>query len=286
MGSIIDGRSIAKGIREDVRRRIQELGISPVLAVISVGRHDASEVYIRQKRKAAEQVGIPFQRLHYDSASTEALLEKISELNADSAIHGILVQLPLPDTIVEQRVMDAIDPDKDVDGFHPVNYGKLLIGEKGPEGQVRGLTPCTPKGIMRMLDHEGVEVRGKDVVIVNHSNIVGKPLALMFLNRDATVTVCHVFTKDLRSYARRADILVTAAGVPGLIGPDMVREGAVVIDVSMNRKDGKLCGDVLFPEVKDKASLITPVPGGVGPMTVAMLMENTLEAAELQMKKK
>lgn len=284
MGSIIDGRSIAQSIRENVRRRILELGVAPVLSVISVGENDASEVYLRQKRKAAEHVGIRFERSHYETATTVALLKKISELNSDPDVSGILVQLPLPDTIAEQMVMDAIDPDKDVDGFHSVNYGRLLLGGKGPDGQGRGLGPCTPKGIMRMLDHEGVEVVGKDVVIVNHSNVVGKPLALMFLTRDATVTVCHVFTKDLRSHTRRAEILVTAAGVPGLIGPDMVREGAVVIDVSMNRMDGKLCGDVLFDEVKDKVSLITPVPGGVGPMTVAMLMENTVQAAELQMK--
>lgn len=277
MGRIIDGRLIAKGIRAEVKRRIEDLGILPVLAIFSVGTNDASEVYIRQKRKAAEKVGIRFEGIHFSSASTSTLVETIKDLNSNPDIHGILVQLPLPDTIDEKAVMEEISPDKDVDGFHPVNYGKLLLGEKG-------MAPCTPHGIMKMLDHEKIELEGKDVVIVNHSNIVGKPLALMMLNGNATVSVCHVYTKDLKRFTREADILVTAAGVPGLIGPDAVKEGAVVIDVSMNRVNGKLCGDVEFDAVLEKASLVTPVPGGVGPMTVALLMENTLEAALSQKK--
>ncbi len=276
MGRIINGRQIAKEIRAEVKERIQDLGISPGLAVLSVGANDASDVYIRQKKKAAEKVGIQFTRLHYDSSSTELLLKKIQALNDHPGTHGILVQLPLPGNIDAKRVMEAITPQKDVDGFHPVNYGKLLLGEEG-------LAPCTPKGIMRILDHEGVNLRGKEAVIINRSNIVGKPLALMLINRHATVSVCNSLTKDLYQYTRTADILITGTGVPGFIKPDMVREGVVVIDVSMNRVDGKLCGDVLFDEVKEKASLITPVPGGVGPMTVAMLMENTLEAMLLQM---
>jgi methylenetetrahydrofolate dehydrogenase (NADP+) / methenyltetrahydrofolate cyclohydrolase len=277
MGRIIDGRAIAKGIRADVKRRIRELGISPVLAIISVGENDASEVYIRQKRKAAEKVGIRFEGMHLKTTTTGDLMEMITDLNSNAHIHGILVQLPLPDTIDVRRVMEAIAPDKDVDGFHPRNYGNLLLGKQG-------LFPCTPAGIMRMLDHEQVDIQGMEVVIVNHSNIVGKPLALMMINRNATVSVCHVFTIDLANHTRNADILVTAAGVPGLIGIDMVKEGAVVIDVSMNRVKGHLCGDVVFDEVLGKASLVTPVPGGVGPMTVAMLMENTLEACRIQQK--
>lgn len=275
MGRIIDGRQIAKEIRIEVKEKIQDLGISPGLAVLSVGDNDASDVYIRMKSKAATKVGIQFTRLHYESSSTEALLEKIHALNNHPGTHGILVQLPLPGNIDKKRVMESIAPEKDVDGFHPVNYGKLLLGE----GR---LAPCTPKGIMRMLDHEGVNLRGKDAVIINRSNIVGKPLALMLINRHATVSVCNSLTRDLYQYTGTADILITGTGVPGFIKPDMVKEGVVVIDVSMNRVEGKLCGDVMFDQVKEKASLITPVPGGVGPMTVAMLMQNTLDAALMQ----
>jgi len=272
MGRIIDGRRIAKEIRGQLKEKILKAGFTPTLAVVSVGNVDASEVYIRQKRKAAEKVGIRFLRFHYDSSTTEEILGKIVEMNNDPDIHGILVQIPLPEIIDERRVMECISPKKDVDGFHPMNYGELLIGAPG-------LAPCTPKGIITMLDFERVELRGKNVVVLNHSNVVGKPLALMLLNRDATVSVCHIYTKDLAEHTKKADILITAAGVPGLIRPDMVKEGVVVIDVSMNRVEGKLCGDVLFEEVKEKASLITPVPGGVGPMTVAMLMQNTYLAA-------
>lgn len=283
MGRIFDGREIARDIRNDVRRRIGELGEgdegggmgrsreSPVLAVISVGEDHASEVYIGQKRKAAREVGIGFREIQCGSASTSDLIETIHGLNRDPEVHGILVQLPLPATIRAGKVMGAISPEKDVDGFHPLNYGRLLLGEEG-------LAPCTPRAVMRMLDHERVHLRGKDVVIVNHSAVVGKPLALMMLARDATVTVCHVHTGDLARHTREADVLVTAAGVPGLVGPDGVKEGAVVVDVSMNRRDHGLCGDVRFGEVLEKASLVTPVPGGVGPVTVAVLMENTLSA--------
>ena len=275
MGEIIDGRRIASEVKAEVAKRIKELGIEPGLAVISVGENDASEVYIRQKEKAAKRVGIRTNRYHFDTATTEQLIGKISELNADPGVNGILVQLPLLDEIEVQTVMEAIRPEKDVDGFHPVNFGRLLMGKEG-------LVPCTPLGIMRMLDHHNIKLEGAEAVIVNHSNIVGKPLALMLLNRNATVSVCHVFTRNLKMHTEKANILITAAGVAGLIKPEMVREGAVVIDVSMNRVGGRLCGDVEFEAVREKASLITPVPGGVGPMTVAMLMFNTLKAVEMQ----
>ncbi|MCK4614536.1 MAG: bifunctional 5,10-methylenetetrahydrofolate dehydrogenase/5,10-methenyltetrahydrofolate cyclohydrolase [Thermoplasmata archaeon] len=278
MGQIIDGKTIAREIRKEIRQRIQELGLTPTLAVVSVGRNDASEVYIRQKKKAADKVGILLKRYPYDSATTGKIIKKLTDLNNNPEVDGILVQLPLPRTIDSRIIMESISPEKDVDGFHPMNYGKLLIGEKG-------LAPCTPLGIMHMLEHEGIELQGKEVVVVNHSNVVGKPLTLMLLNRNATVSVCHVYTRDFRDHTTRADILITAAGVPGLIGPEMVKEGVVVVDVSMNRVEGRLCGDVKFDEVKEKASLITPVPGGVGPMTVAMLMENTLRAALMQQEK-
>ena len=276
---MIDGRKIAKKIKHELKTVIEQEHLSPGLVVISVGHNDASEVYIRQKGKAARAIGIDFRRLQFEHIGTDELLNHIDKLNNDPLVHGILVQLPLPDGIDEERIMMSIAPEKDVDGFHPINYGRLLIGEGGEGGRVSGLAPCTPKGIMTMLDHEGVEMQGKEVVIVNHSNIVGKPLALMFLNRNATVTVCHVFTKDLGAHTRKADILVTGAGVPNLITSDMVKEGVVIVDVSMNRVDGSLCGDVAFDEVKEKSALITPVPGGVGPMTVAILMKNTVDAA-------
>jgi len=275
MGEIIDGRRIASEVKAELTKRIKVLGIEPGLAVISVGENDASEVYIRQKEKTAKKVGIRTNRYHFNTATTEQLIEKISRLNTDSEVNGILVQLPLHEGIEVQTVMEAIRPKKDVDGFHPVNFGRLLVGKEG-------LAPCTPLGIMRMLDYHNIELEGAEAVIVNHSNIVGKPLALMLLNRNATVSVCHVFTRNLKVHTEKADILITAAGVAGLIKPEMVKEGAVVIDVSMNRVEGRLCGDVEFETVREKASLITPVPGGVGPMTVAMLMFNTLKAAEMQ----
>ncbi len=275
MGSIIDGKAIAREIRNNLACKVRELDIHPVLAVISAGANDASEVYIRQKSKASQKIGIEFKRHHLEAPCTEELVILVKMLNNDPGVNGILVQLPLPEGIDTSQVMGAITPEKDVDGFHPVNYGKLINGDDG-------FIACTPAGIMRMFDHEKIELRGKNVVIVNHSPIVGKPLALLMLNRDATVSICHEYTNDLADFTTRADIIITAAGVPALISVDMIKEGAVIIDVSMNRVAGKLCGDVQFEEVLNTVSKITPVPGGVGPMTVAMLMENTVKAALMQ----
>lgn len=275
MGQIIDGRKIAREIRTGIKQQISDLGTTPSLAIISVGYNDASEVYLKQKKKVADEIGIRFQRYHYESATTQEIINRIQILNVDPGFHGIIVQLPLPENIMVHEVLSTVLPQKDVDGFHPVNMGKILFGQEG-------LAPCTPKGIIRMLDHEGIELQGKEVVVINHSNVVGKPLALMLLNRNATVSVCHIFSRDLHKHTREADILITAAGVPNLIREDMVKKGVVIIDVSMNRVEGRLCGDVAFDEMLEKASYITPVPGGVGPMTVAMLMENTLMAAKNQ----
>ncbi len=280
MGRIIDGKKISSQIREEVNSEVLKLksrGISIGLATVMVGADPASEIYVGMKHKACERAGISSKNYRLDeNTSEDELIALVEKLNHDDAVHGILIQLPLPGHIDRNRAMSAISPEKDVDGFHPVNMGKLLIGEEL-------LVPCTPKGIIRMLDYEGVDLEGKDAVIINHSPVVGKPLALMFLNRDATVTVCHVKTKDIKRYSRDAEILVVAAGVPNLIRKDMVGENSVVIDVGINRVDGKIVGDVDFNNVKNRASLITPVPGGAGPMTIAMLLENTLIAAKMQL---
>ncbi len=280
MGRIIDGRKISSQVREEVNSEVLKLksrGISIGLATVMVGADPASEIYVGMKHKACERAGIYSKNYRLDeNTSEDKLIALVEKLNHDDAVHGILVQLPLPGHIDRNKAMAAISPEKDVDGFHPVNMGKLLIGEEL-------LVPCTPKGIIRMLDYEEVDLEGKDTVIINHSPVVGKPLALMFLNRDATVTVCHVKTKDVKRYSRDAEILVVAAGVPNLIKEDMVGENSVVIDVGINRVDGKIVGDVDFNDVKNRASLITPVPGGTGPMTIAMLLENTLIAAKMQL---
>lgn len=280
MGRIIDGRKISSQVREEVNSEVLKLksrGISIGLATVMVGADPASEIYVGMKHKACERAGIYSKNYGLDeNTSEDELIALVEKLNHDDAVHGILVQLPLPGHIDRNRAMATISPEKDVDGFHPVNMGKLLIGEEL-------LVPCTPKGIIRMLDYEEVDLEGKDTVIINHSPVVGKPLALMFLNRDATVTVCHVKTKDVKRYSRDAEILVVAAGVPNLIKEDMVGENSVVIDVGINRVDGKIVGDVDFNNVKNRASLITPVPGGAGPMTIAMLLENTLIAAKMQL---
>lgn len=274
----IDGNRISKEIRDKIRGDALELkqksSIVPGLAVILVGEDPASQIYVRRKENACAEAGLLSKefKLPVDTPEKE-LLQIIDALNHDAAIHGILVQLPLPGHIRTNAVLDRIDPRKDVDGFHPVNAGRLFTGDSFHMA-------CTPKGIIALLDHSGIEIAGKEAVIVGRSNIVGKPLALMLLNRHATVTVCHTKTRDLPAVAQRADILVAAVGKPGMISGDMVREGAVVIDVGINRLEtGKLVGDVKFDEAEARASYITPVPGGVGPMTIAMLLENTLNAA-------
>jgi methylenetetrahydrofolate dehydrogenase (NADP+)/methenyltetrahydrofolate cyclohydrolase len=286
---IIDGKSIAQEIREGIKREVIELkekhGVVPGLVTILVGENPASVSYVTAKQRTAHELGFySVQENLPENVSEDELLKLIDKYNRDEKIHGILVQLPLPKHINERKVLYAIDPRKDVDGFHPVNVGKLVIGEPC-------FIPCTPYGILILLAKTGVPVEGADVVVIGRSNIVGKPIANLLMQKrkpvgNATVTVCHTGTKDIVSHSRRADILIVAAGVPKFVTADMVKEGAVVIDVGVNRigttPDGKakLCGDVDFDAVKEKASFITPVPGGVGPMTITMLMKNTLESAK------
>jgi methylenetetrahydrofolate dehydrogenase (NADP+) / methenyltetrahydrofolate cyclohydrolase len=275
----IDGKKLAARVREEVRLAAAELaqatGVVPGLAAVRVGADPASEVYVRNKRRACEKAGMASWEHHLPEATSEAeLLDLIERLNADEKVHGILVQLPLPRAIDEARVLAAVAPAKDVDGFHPVSAGHLMTGRPGPR-------PCTPKGVMRILDDLGTELAGAEVVVVGRSNIVGKPAALLLLERNATVTLCHSRTRDLPGVCRRADVLVVAVGRPEMVRGDWVKEGAVVIDVGINRDDaGKLVGDVAYDEAAERASAITPVPGGVGPLTVAMVLQNTLEAAQ------
>lgn len=277
---ILDGKALAAEIRSEVKTQVAALaekGISTALAVILVGDDSASQVYVRNKIKACADTGIRSLELRMPAETTQQqLLAKIAELNADENVDGILVQLPLPKQINADAVISAIDPAKDVDGFHVANAGALVTGKQG-------FVPCTPFGVMRLIEKSGVDPRGKSAVIVGRSNIVGKPMALLLLAADATVTVAHSRTPDLCAVTRNADILVAAVGRAKLIKADMVKPGAVVIDVGMNRdENGKLCGDVDFSEVKAIAGSITPVPGGVGPMTIAMLMQNTALAAQMR----
>lgn len=277
---ILDGKALAAEIRSEVKTQVAALaekGVSTALAVILVGDDSASQVYVRNKIKACADTGIRSLEFRMPAETTQQqLLAKIAELNADENVDGILVQLPLPKQINADAVISAIDPAKDVDGFHVANAGALVTGKQG-------FVPCTPFGVMRLIEKSGVDPRGKSAVIVGRSNIVGKPMALLLLAADATVTVAHSRTPDLCAVARNADILVAAVGRAKLIKADMVKPGAVVIDVGMNRdENGKLCGDVDFSEVKAIAGSITPVPGGVGPMTIAMLMQNTALAAQMR----
>lgn len=275
---LIDGNALSRQLREEVAQRVSALktqGITPGLAVILVGENPASQVYVRNKVKACHDTGMHSVLETYPDSMTEAeLLARVEALNADPSIHGILVQLPLPAHIDAQKVIEAISPEKDVDGFHVASAGALMTG-------LPGFWPCTPYGCMKMLESIGYDLRGKHAVVIGRSNIVGKPMALMLLQQDATVTVCHSRTRDLKAQTLQADVIVAAVGKRGVLTADMVKPGAVVIDVGMNRDEaGKLCGDVDFEGVKNVASWITPVPGGVGPMTRAMLLVNTLEAAE------
>jgi methylenetetrahydrofolate dehydrogenase (NADP+) / methenyltetrahydrofolate cyclohydrolase len=270
---IIDGKGLAQRRLEQLRIDIQEKGISPTLATVLVGDDSASALYVRMKHRACEQVGIQSVNVQMDAdVSTCDVLERLEELNTDSEIDGILVQLPLPTQVDTHQVINAINPQKDVDGFHPENMGKLIAGLTGPR-------PCTPKGIMTMLEEYQIQTSGSRAVVVGRSVDVGRPMALMLMLADATVTICHSKTVDLPSITRQADILVSAAGRAGIITADMVQPGATVIDVGTNHVNGKLCGDVEFESVSSIAGAITPVPGGVGPMTIATLMENTVEAA-------
>lgn len=275
---IIDGKEIAKKKRLEIINQVSELknqGLVPGLAVILVGDNQASRTYVNSKQKTARELGMHNVLIEYPTSITEKeLLAKIDDLNEDTSIHGILVQLPLPGHINETNLIEAISPEKDVDGFHPLNVGRMMTGQDA-------FLPCTPYGVMVMLKEIGYELAGKHVVVVGRSNIVGKPAGQLFLNENATVTYCHSKTKDLMEHTKKADIVVAAVGKVGLITADHIKSGAVVIDVGMNRDDeGKLCGDVAYAEVKEKAGYITPVPGGVGPMTIAMLMYNTMKSAK------
>lgn len=284
MAELIDGKLVSESVRQeismDVAKLLKDTGVVPGLAAILVGEDPASEIYVRNKRKACEKVGIYSEEHKLASKTTEAeLLEIVNRLNNDPKIHGILVQLPLPDHIDETVILRTVSPLKDVDGFHPYNVGLLV------EGNPRFIS-CTPNGIIKMLDYYKIEIQGKQAVIVGRSNIVGKPVSMLLLHRHATVTICHSRTKPLDEVTRRADILVAAIGRANFITADMVKKGAVVIDVGINRKeDGKLTGDVDFDSVRDKASYITPVPGGVGPMTIAMLLYNTYLSAKSSVSK-
>ena len=275
---LIDGNALSRQLRADVAQRAAALktrGVTPGLAVVLVGDNPASQVYVRNKVKACEDSGLHSVLEKYDADMTEAaLLARVDALNNDPAIHGILVQLPLPKHIDAQKVIEAISPAKDVDGFHIASAGALMTG-------MPGFWPCTPYGCMKMLESIGYSLKGKHAVVIGRSNIVGKPMALMLLGQNATVTVCHSATQDLRAQTLQADVIVAAVGKRNVLTADMVKPGAVVIDVGMNRNDeGKLCGDVDFDGVKEVAGWITPVPGGVGPMTITMLLVNTIEAAE------
>jgi len=275
---LIDGNALSKQLRTDVAARVTALkakGVTPGLAVILVGDNPASQVYVRNKVKACEDTGMHSVLETWPATMTEAeLLARVDAMNNDASIHGILVQLPLPAHMNAQRVIEAISPEKDVDGFHIASAGALMTG-------LPGFWPCTPYGCMKMLESIGYELKGKHAVVIGRSNIVGKPMAMMLLQQNATVTICHSATKDLKAMTLQADVIVAAVGKRNVLTSDMVKPGAVVLDVGMNRNDeGKLCGDVDFASVKEVAGWITPVPGGVGPMTITMLMVNTLESAE------
>ena len=282
MAKLIDGKVISAAVKAEVAEevaKLKEQGITPGLAVIIVGEDPASKVYVANKEKACEAIGMAsFKYALPEDTTEEELLKLIKELNEDSKVNGILCQLPLPRHLDEELIINSILPEKDVDAFHPHNVGKIMIGNYD-------FLPCTPAGIMEMLKYENIELEGKECVVIGRSNIVGKPMSMLLLHKNGTVTICHSRTKNLKEVCKRADILVAAVGRANFVTADMVKEGAVVIDVGINRLDnGKLCGDVNFAEVEPIASYITPVPGGVGPMTIATLMKNTLTAAKKQNK--
>ena len=281
MAQIIDGKAVSAAVKQEVADEAaklrEEKGLRVGLAVVIVGNNPASRVYVNNKKKACEAVG--FQSYEYaleESTTQEQLLDLVNVLNRDTRVNGILVQLPLPKHIDEKAIINAISPEKDVDAFHPINVGKIMIGDYS-------FLPCTPAGVMRLIESTGTDITGKQCVVIGRSNIVGKPQAMLLLQKNGTVTICHSKTKNLKEVCLGADILVVAIGKANFVTGDMIKEGAVVIDVGMNRLDnGKLCGDVEFESAEKKASFITPVPGGVGPMTIAMLMKNTLTAAKQQ----
>ena len=275
---IIDGKAVSAKAKEEIRAEVERDGLDIGLAVVIVGDDPASRVYVNNKKKACEVCGFKSYEYALPAETTEKeLLDLIDVLNADEKVNGILVQLPLPKHLSEEKVIERISPLKDVDAFHASNVGKIMIGNYA-------FLPCTPAGCMELIHSTGIEVSGKECVVIGRSNIVGKPMAMLLLHENGTVTICHSRTKNLAEVCRRADILIAAVGRAGFVTADMVKEGAVVIDVGINRNEaGKLCGDVCFDEVAEKASYITPVPGGVGPMTIAMLMKNTVMAKRIQM---
>ena len=278
MAQLIDGKAIAAEITEEMRLRAQALrekGIVPCLAVILAGNDPASEIYVRNKRRACKRAGIESRMIRLDqSVSREEILREIHALNQDPAVHAVLVQLPLPGHLDETEILSAVLPEKDADGFHPLNAGRLLTGEKG-------VLPCTPAGCMELLRRTGISLSGAEAVVIGRSNIVGKPMALLLLRENCTVTLCHSRTKNLAEHVRRADVVICAVGRPGLVTGEMIKPGATVIDVGINRlADGRVVGDADFESVSAVAGAITPVPGGVGPMTIAMLMKNAILAAE------
>lgn len=280
MAKIISGKEVSAKVKNEVKEKALELknkGIEIGLAVVIVGDDPASRVYVNNKKKACEEVGFNSYEYALPAETTEEeLLALVDKLNKDDKINGILVQLPVPKHINETAIINAISPDKDVDAFHPVNVGKIMIGDYA-------FLPCTPAGVMELIDSTGVEIAGKSCVVIGRSNIVGKPMSMLLLHRSGTVTICHSKTKNLKEICANADILVAAVGRPNFVTGDMVKEGAVVIDVGINRlENGKLCGDVNYEEAEKKAAFITPVPGGVGPMTIAMLMKNTLTSAMIK----
>lgn len=279
MSKILDGKVVAAAVKSKVADEVKKLGregISVGLAVILVGDNPASQIYVKNKKKTCEELGIKsYEYLLDGNVSEQELISLIDTLNNEPSINGILCQLPLPGHINEQAVISAISPNKDVDAFHTQNVGKIMIGNFD-------FLPCTPAGIMEILDYYGIEIEGKNCVVIGRSNIVGKPMSMLLLHRNATVTICHSKTRNLKDVTSNADILVAAVGKAGFVTADMVKDGAAVIDVGINRDNGKLLGDVSFDEVSQKAAYITPVPGGVGPMTIAMLMKNTLTAAKQQ----
>lgn len=280
MSKIIDGKAVSAQVKERIKAETAELkkqGIEVGLAVVIVGEDPASKVYVRNKKRACEEVGFnSYEFALPEDTTEEQLLELVQKLNADDKVNGILVQLPLPAHLDDKVIINNILPEKDVDAFHPVNVGKIMIGDYS-------FLPCTPAGVMELIASSGTEIAGKECVVIGRSNIVGKPQAMLLLHKSGTVTVCHSKTKNLKEICQRADILVAAVGKAKMITADYIKEGAVVIDVGMNRdENGKLCGDVDFEDCKEKAGFITPVPGGVGPMTIAMLMQNTLTAAKVK----
>ena len=278
----IDGKEVSASVRNSITEKVNELrakGVTPGLAVIIVGNDPASRVYVNNKKKGCEQTGMnSFEYALPEETTTEELISLIEKLNGEKDVHGILCQLPVPKHIDEEKVLNAISPDKDVDAFHPVNCGKVMTGDYT-------FAPCTPAGMVEMLKYYNIPVAGKHCVIIGRSNIVGKPMAMLMLKENATVTICHSRTKNLKEIVAGADVIVAAVGRPNFVTADMVKDGAVIIDVGINRMDdGKLCGDVDFEACKEKASYITPVPGGVGPMTIATLMQNTITATRIQNK--